>query len=281
MRSRLAGFAWLACVILERDGEALSMERLLDVSAPITLAKCRRDGTVVRLPLHKLASRAEAEAFQVAAVRALGREPCGYKIGATSIEAQQLLSCQEPIHAPILREDLLASGATFPIPAGLLGVECEFGFLLGRDFPTSAEMLDITALRSAIAECFVALELVGRRVAPDLPLNEVSSIADFALDVAVVRGAPIRDWGRQDLALMPVRAVLDGVTVASGTGAMVLGHPLNALLWLAEALRKRGDKLRSGEMILTGTCTGITKVAPGQVFAGCFADLPPVRVQLA
>lgn len=268
-------------VTLGRDGEVLSMEHLLDVSAPITLAKCRRDGTVSRLPLHKLASRTKAEEFQMAAVRALGGVSCGYKIGATSIEVQQLLNCQEPIHAPILREDVLASGATFRIPAGLLGVECEFGFLMGRDFPKSAEFLDATALRSAVAECFVALEVVGRRVVAEVPLSEMSSIADFALDVAVVRGGPVPDWQRQDLGLMPVRAVLDGVIVASGTGAMVLGHPLNALLWLAKALNKRGDKLRSGEIILTGTCTGITKVASGQVFAGCFADFPPVQVHLA
>lgn len=257
------------------------MERRLDVDAPVILAGCRRASTVSHLPLHELESRTEAEAFQVAAVRALGGEACGHKIGATSVEVQRLLNCQEPIHAPILREDVLASGAAFRIPAGLLGIECEFGFLMGRDFPVSGAMSDIAALQSAIAECFVSLEIVGRRVVADVPLNEVSSIADFALDVAVVRGAPIPDWERQDLAGMPVRAVLDGVTVASGTGAMVLGHPLNALLWLAKALRKRGHQLRSGEIILTGTCTGITKVTPGQLFAGCFADLPPVQVQLA
>lgn len=257
------------------------MERLLDIDAPVTLAECRRTGTVKHLPLHKLKSRTEAEAFQVAAVRALGGEACGHKIGATSVEVQQLLSCREPIHAPIVRQDVLVSGATFRIPAGLLGIECEFGFLMGRDFPISAKMSNIAALRSAISECFVALELVGRRVIADVPLNEVSSIADFALDVAVIRGEPIPDWERQDLAAMLVRAVLDGVTVASGTGAMVLGHPLNALLWLAETLRKHGDQLRRGEIILTGTCTGITKVSPGQSFSGCFADLPPVQVHLA
>jgi len=257
------------------------MKHMLDVDAPVTLAVCRRAGTVSHLSLHELESRSEAEAFQAAAIRAFRGEACGHKIGATSVEVQRLLSCREPIHAPIFREDVLASGAQFRIPAGLLGIECEFGFLMGRDFPISAEISDIAALRSAIGECFVSLEIVGRRVVADVPLNEVSSIADFALDVAVVRGEPIPDWKHQDLAAMPVRAMLDGVTVASGTGAMVLGHPLNALLWLAKALHKRGDQLRSGEIILTGTCTGITKVTPGQLFAGYFADLPPVQVYLA
>jgi 2-keto-4-pentenoate hydratase len=253
---------------------------LLNIGAPITLAKCRRAGTLARVRLQDIGSRAEAEAFQAEAIRALGGEPCGYKIGATSSEVQKLLQCREPIYAPLLREHVLASGATFPLPAGLLGIECEFGFVMGRDFPAANETAQIAGARSAIAECFVGLELVGRRVAPDVPLNEVTAIADFSLDVAVVRGAPIRDWERHDLATMPVRAVVDGATLASGTGAAVLGHPLNSLLWLAAALSKRGGQLRKGELILTGTCTGITKVAAGQLFEGRFADLPAVAVSL-
>src|SRR5262249_36017389 len=146
------------------------------------------------------------------------------------------------------------------VPPGVLGVECEFAFLMGRDFPGSAESLDLTALRSAIAHCYLALELVGRRVPADVPLNETTAIADFSLDVAVVQGVAIQDWEHRDLAALPVRAVLDGTTVASGTGAMVLGHPLNAPLWLATTLTKSGGRLRAGDLVLTGTCTGITKV---------------------
>lgn len=248
----------------------------LEIAAPKTLAACRRAGSLARLRLDELASRAAAETFQAAAIRALAGTPCGYKIGATSVEIQHRLGCPGPIYSPILSEDVLESGETFRIPAGFLGVECEFGFRMGRDFSGSS----VATLRSAIAECFIGLELVGRRVAAEVPLNEVTAIADFGLDVAVVRGPPLADWQRQDLAALPVRAVVDGVTVASSTGAAVLGHPLNALLWLAETLRSRGDGLRSGEIILTGTCTGITKAAPGQRFAGCFADLPPVQLHL-
>jgi 2-keto-4-pentenoate hydratase len=253
---------------------------LLDVNAPSSLADCRRAGTVARIPLHELASRAAAEAFQAAAVAALGGNRCGYKIGATSAEVQRLLNCRAPIQAPIRREDVLPSGANFRIPAGLLGVECEFGFVMERDFPASGEALDLAGLRSAIGECFVGLELVGRRVTGDVPLNEATAIADYALHVAVVRGAPIPNWQRGGLAALPVRAVLDGATLASGTGAMVLGHPLNALLWLATVLSGRGERLRGGEIVFTGTCTGITKVASGQVFHGRFADLPAVEVRL-
>jgi 2-keto-4-pentenoate hydratase len=106
---------------------------LLDSTAPAVLAAGRRAGTLARVRLQDITSRAEAEAFQTEAIEALGGEPCGYKIGATSSEVQQLLQCREPIYAPLLREHVLASGATFPLPAGLLGIECEFGFVMGRD----------------------------------------------------------------------------------------------------------------------------------------------------
>src|SRR5436190_20133437 len=151
------------------------MKPALDAADPPILAKCRREGTLSDLPLHEFSSRAGAEQFQSAALKALGGTVCGYKIGATSLEIQQLLSCSEPIYAPIRREDVLAGGATFMIPAGLLGVECEYGFLIGQDFPDPGEALTHDSLRSCIAECFIALELVGRRVSPGVLLNEKSA----------------------------------------------------------------------------------------------------------
>ena len=81
-----------------------------------------RAGTISRL-----ANGAVAEAFQAAADRSFDGELCGHKIGARSIEVQQLLNIQEPI----LRQDVLPSGATFRMSARLLGQECEFGLVMG------------------------------------------------------------------------------------------------------------------------------------------------------
>ena len=109
----------------------------------------------------------------------------------------------------------------------------------------------------------------------------MSSLADYGLNVAVVRGGPIPDWQRRDLSALSVVAARDGATAASGTGAKVLGNPLVALLWLAEALSGAGGRLLAGEIVFTGSCTGITEVAPGQTFEGRFAELPPVHVTFA
>jgi len=49
------------------------------------------------------------------------------------------------------------------------------------------------------------------------------------------------------------RAVINGKEVSRGTGADVLGHPHNALAWLANHLAAEGKALRAGQIVLTGS----------------------------
>src|ERR671932_694450 len=91
---------------------------------------------------------AEAEAVQDAAVAAYGGRRRGYKIGATNAGVQHLLGCREPFFGPLFAEDMLESGATFRMVPGLLGIECEFAFVLKRACP--AEAVSLESLRDAI-----------------------------------------------------------------------------------------------------------------------------------
>jgi 2-keto-4-pentenoate hydratase len=243
------------------------------------LARCRRRGEIAALPLDSMGSRAEAEAVQDAAVAAYGGRRRGYKIGATNAGVQHLLGCREPFFGPLFAEDMLESGATFRMVPGLLGIECEFAFVLKRACP--AEAVSLESLRDAISSCHLALEVVGRRVESSVRLNEASAIADFALDVAYVHGPEIPDWRDRDLGRAPVTARVDGQRQAEGRGAEVLGDPLNALLWLARALAERNRRLEAGDIVSTGTCTGITPVAAGRRFRGDFHDLGAVELALA
>jgi 2-keto-4-pentenoate hydratase len=181
---------------------------------------------------------------------------------------------------PVFAERLLESGATFAPPAGLLGIECEFGFRLGRNFPIGSETLSIDSIRSAVAECFPTIEIAGRRVPPSVPITEVSVIADLCFAVAVVRGPAIPHWQELDLCTLPVTALIDGAVVGSGDGRVVLGNPLAALLWLAEALVERGRSLRQGDLVVTGSCTGIAPIAPGQRVEARFSSVASVRLDV-
>jgi 2-oxo-3-hexenedioate decarboxylase/2-keto-4-pentenoate hydratase len=49
------------------------------------------------------------------------------------------------------------------------------------------------------------------------------------------------------------RAFINGAEAGQGTGADVLGHPHNALAWLANHLASEAKGLRAGEIVLTGS----------------------------
>ena len=49
------------------------------------------------------------------------------------------------------------------------------------------------------------------------------------------------------------RAIINGNEAGRGTGADVLGHPHNALAWLANHLAAEGRGLHAGQIVLTGS----------------------------
>ena len=56
-----------------------------------------------------------------------------------------------------------------------------------------------------------------------------------------------------DLLAVTGRAIINGIEAGRGTGADVLGHPHNALAWLANHLAAEGKGLHAGQIVLTGS----------------------------
>lgn len=158
--------------------------------------------------------------------------------------------------------------------------ERAFAFTVGRSYPADGEEIDGESISQAVADCRLAIEILGRRVPGAVPLNALTATADFALNVLYVEGAHLHDPAKLDLAEVRVAATIDGKTVSTGCGGDVMTHPLEAVAWLARELKRRGRELESGDLIATGTCVGILQVMPGQVFAADFGPLGRVSVSL-
>ena len=247
------------------------------------LAKARLERQeLLELPGGLPTDEATAYSIQAAAIEALGQPRIGYKIGATSPEAQAILHTDHPFTAPLFEPDHRESGATIAVPGyGLLGLEPEFALKLGADLPARPDAYTVDDVRDAIASVHPAFEVIGLRLPNELFPNAIIVTADFGANVGFVTADGTSDWQAHDLAAIPVTANVDGKEMASGSGKAVMGHPLNALTWLANHLSAQGRVLKAGDWISTGTCAGVVKINATQCASADFGPFGTVSVTLS
>jgi len=133
------------------------------------------------------------------------------------------------------------------------GVEAEMAVRLLRDLPVADAPYDRTAVAAAVGEVMAAIEVVDDRYQDFRALGVATLIADDFFHGACVLGEakPVAD--PDELAAASSAMLLDGSEVAAGSGADVLGHPFEAVAWLANNLSDQGRYLRAGEIVLTGS----------------------------
>ena len=101
---------------------------------------------------------------------------------------------------------------------------------------------------------------------------------DFGANIALAVGDMVTDWKGFDLAAHEVKLSLNGDLREEGVGARALGHPINVLQWLANKQSQTGRGLVKGEIVSTGTCTGVLGVAPGDHVIADFGELGCVEI---
>jgi 2-keto-4-pentenoate hydratase len=242
------------------------------------LAHARRAGALVDLRLDRVMTEESAEAVQAAAIDAYGGAPIGYSIQATSALSRRQLGCDHPLFGPLLDDDVVQSGGQLRLPLGALGAGCSFAFAIGRPYPAEGEAIERESLASAVADCRLSIDVVGRRVPGSIPMNRLTATADFALVVAHVEGPHLERSAVVGLAESDVTAKINGSTVIAARGREVMGHPLEPAVWLARKLSTHGRRLEAGDLVVTGSAVGILQVMPGQLFEADFARLGGVRV---
>lgn len=227
--------------------------------------------------LDAISSETVAYDIQASATMLYPAKQIGYKIGATSPEAQRIIGCDGPFYGPLFDRDMLADGSTLTLNPTLRVAEAEFAFRIAEPFPDKT--LKAGNLGEFVNACHAALEIVGRRTAGEGLPGYLGAIADFGLNAAFVVGDQIPDWQQLDLATVAVAGLIDELEHCHGSGAAVMGNPVNALLWLHESLRKRGIFLQPGQWVSTGTCVGVIPLK-GNIIEARFENLGGVSVAI-
>lgn len=241
----------------------------------------RSGGESLDAGLHRLAGMDEAENVQEATLRILADGHVGYALCATSPTTARLLGCAEPVIAPLRRGALLDDGSTFLLPRGIIGVGAGYCFVLGHPLGEVSEgPAGEREAAGACLACHLELHIIGRRVPHCIPLNASTATADLGLDVVHVLGPRVRGGRPVDLASAEVCVDFNGHTVTRGRGSDTLGAPVGAVAWTARWLAGRGRRLEAGEVVTTGSCTGLLRVVPGQRVRASFGDLGTVSLDL-
>lgn len=220
------------------------------------LVAARRTGLrVARLEPDLLpGSNEDAYAVQDETMRVMGAALAGWKVGSANPAA-------EPVAAPLLDTLVRPSPARFPVtPESFRGVEAELALKLGRGLPARNQGYGEDEAWAAVASVHVAIELLDSRYADRRAMSAPALLADMQSNGGFTYGAPI-PVARVDFLTARASLAIDGKEEKSAVGGNPAGHPRRLLAWLANHAAKRGRALREGDIITTGSHTGIT-VAP-------------------
>ena len=211
---------------------------------------------------------------------AAGRHVIGRKIGLTSKGMRAQANLDQPDYGFLFGEAQFFNGYTVPYGASIIPkVECELVFKLSADLDrrnlSREDVLDATEYICP------SIEIVDKRYY-NFYGNIYDNVSDNAFFYGYIMGDRIAKPREHNLDEIGLTVFQNGVQVLTGTGAGVMGHPTEGVIWLAGKMLDMGMPLRAGELILSGSFTGGLMAQPGDYFEAVFSDdLGSVRVSFA
>lgn len=253
-----------------------------------TVAAQLRQAKETRQPCEPIAAQLPAgdlgaayKVQELGTLRALadGRALVGRKIGLTSTAVQKQLGVDQPDYGMLFDDMAVPDG--WEIAADRLiqpKVEAEVAFVLGRDLLD--ERLTLADIMAAVDYAVPALEVVDSRIA-GWKIGILDTIADNASSGLYVLGNTPRRIEGLELRLAGMAMECGGDLVSTGVGAACLGHPLNAVWWLARTMARAGRPLRTGDTVLSGALGPMVSVRPGACYDAHVSGLGSVRARFA
>lgn len=192
---------------------------------------------------------------------AAGEKVVGKKIGVTSQAVMNMLGVFQPDFGWLTDGMVFNEGES--VPANTLiqpKAEGEIAFLLKKTLQgPGVTAADVLAATEGVMACF---EIVDSRIR-DWKIKIQDTVADNASCGVLVLGDRLVDVRDVDLATCGMVLEKNGEIVATGAGAAALGHPANAVAWLANTLGRLGIALEAGEVVLSGSLGIMVPVQAG------------------
>jgi 2-keto-4-pentenoate hydratase len=221
----------------------------------------------------ELAPRSAEEAYAIqdsfVALRAakLGAI-AGYKIALSSKEMQRFVGVNEPQGGVMLESTLQRSPAKVRAMDYVhLIVEFEIAMQMAADLPVADAPYSRGSVAPFVQAVMPAIEIADDRNADygQLARHPLELIADNCWNEGAALGAPVNGWKDLDLAALRGVATINGKGVGEGVGAAAMGHPLDALAWVANHLAAHGRGLVFRDVVITGSIITTKTVQAGDL----------------
>lgn len=203
--------------------------------------------------------------------------PVGYKAGLTNPAVQKRFNYDKPVRGTLYAPMLLADGAI---------VDARFGArpLFEADLLVRVSDAKINAAKTPADVLNSIDQVIPFIELPDLMVEAPAKLGGTAINainvgarlgvlgtpIAVQRTAAFGD------ALRDMQVVLkgDGAELDRGKGSDVLGHPLNAVMWIVQDLARDGIKLKKGDLLSLGSFSKLLPPKPGLSVQATYDGLP-------
>ena len=188
----------------------------------------------------------------------------GFKIGCTTKVMQDFMEIDHPCWGGVFENTIYHGDTSIPYDTfHRIGVENEVAVRLAEDIPAAGAPYDRETISDYVAAVHAAIELVDNRYADFGTLSTPVLIIDDFFNAGLVLGPEITGWRGFDLGAINARTLVNGEEAGRGTGADILGHPLEALAWLANHRLSRGETLNAGEIVSLGSMVQVQWMSPG------------------
>jgi 2-keto-4-pentenoate hydratase len=207
----------------------------------------------------------------------------GYKIALSSPEMQRFVGVDSPQAGVMLESTFHRTPARVKAADYVhLIVEFEIAVQMAADLPAADAPYTRGHIAQFIGAVMPAIELADDRDADysQLARHPLELIADNGWNEGAVLGVPVEDWKSLDLGAVRGVATINGTQVGVGLGAAAMGHPLDAVVWIANHLAAHGRGLVYRDVVITGSIITTKTAKAGDLVRFEVDRLGPVELRV-
>ena len=236
------------------------------------LIQARKSGPIVELPEDCRPNNIEdVYAIHDAVASNLG-PVLGWKVGAAD-------TTTEPICAPLLSGTIYQSPATLdPQSFAMRGIEAEIAFRFASDLPPQNKPYLESTVLAAVEAALPAIEICETRYQDPDAVDSLSKLADNISNGALVLGPSWMGWRDLQIDKQPVEISFDDEVVISHCGGNNAGDIIRLVVWMANHLSFRGIGIKKGQVITTGSWTGLILSGSAHKVTSTFPGIGKVEI---